>query len=411
MYLPGPGLEFVGEEELREVAEALQTRQMWRYRFDPDEPPSKVYQFEREMERTIGVRHAIGTNSCTSALLAGFSALGLGPGDEVIAPGYTFIASLAAIVHAKATPVLAEIDESLTLDPEDVVRKITPRTKAILAVHMLGATADLDALQHVARKHGLLLIEDVAQACGASYHGAAAGSIGAFGAFSLNIFKVITAGDGGVLTTNDQRLYERAFAFHDHGSKPLRDGIIDEDSLIGLNLRMHELTGAVALAQVRKLPRILDALRRRKSLFEDSLRDIPGVGFRRVPDPAGDAGTTLTLLFKDTARADRVATAIGSKTLIRSGKHYYGNMPQLLNKRLAAASCPFACPSHPSTVDYRAGMLPRTDDILSRALSLSVGVTDSYLGTDFGVTVMTPESDVPAKADEFRRRTEAALED
>jgi dTDP-4-amino-4,6-dideoxygalactose transaminase len=196
--------------------------------------------FERACESLMKVKHCLALNSCTSALLAGLSGLGIGPGDEVIVPGYTFIASIAAVTYARAIPVLAEIDESLTLDPQDVERKIGPRTRAMIAVHMLGAPCDMDALREIAARHKLFLIEDVAQACGGSYKGAPLGSSGDFGAFSLNIFKTITAGDGGLFTTGSTPLYERAFAFHDHGSKPLRLGLADADSMLGLNLRMNE---------------------------------------------------------------------------------------------------------------------------------------------------------------------------
>src|ERR1051325_8760136 len=176
-----PGWHLIGDEELEEVTAVLRLRELSRYRFnDPtgDAPPSRVYQFERACEALMRVKHCLAVNSCTSALLAGLSALGVGPGDEVIVPGYTFIASIAAIAYARAIPVLAEIDDSLTLDPSDVERRITSRTKAILAVHMLGAPCDMDALIHIADRHGLLIIEDVAQACGGSYRGRPLGSLG-----------------------------------------------------------------------------------------------------------------------------------------------------------------------------------------------------------------------------------------
>jgi dTDP-4-amino-4,6-dideoxygalactose transaminase len=407
--MPGPGLQLIGDEELEQLIDVIRSGYFSRYRFADDGTavePSKVFLFEQEFAAALGARHAIGMNSCTSALLAGLSALDLGPGDEVIVPGYTFIASIAAVAYARSTPIFAEIDESLCLDPEDVERKITPRTRAILVVHMQGACGDLGAILDVARRHGLRVVEDVAQAGGGSWQGKALGTLGDVGAFSLNVFKVITAGDGGVLVTGDSDLYERAFAFHDHGAKPLRLGVADQDSLLGLNFRMHELTGAVALAQVRRLPGILEALRRRKRIFQECIADLPGIRFRPLSDPEGDCATTLTLLFDSAGQAQAMAAALGTKTLIQSGKHYYGNMPQILNRRMpGSAACPFTCPGHPSTADYRPGMLPRTDDVLSRSISLSIGVRDSYLGTDFGVDILTSEDDVRARAEEFRRRT------
>ena len=406
--MPGPGLYFIGSEELNEVTEVLTSRELSRYRFNGSgtESVSKVYQFERECESTLNVQHCLALNSCTSALLAGLSALGIGPGDEVIVPGYTFIASIAAVAYARAVPVLAEIDESLTLDPRDVEAKIGPRTKAILAVHMLGAPCKLDELKSIARRHNLFLIEDVAQACGASYKGAALGTIGDFGAFSLNIFKTITAGDGGMLTTNTTRVYERAFAFHDHGAKPFRQGVLDDGSLLGLNFRMNELVGAVALAQIRKLQKIVATLQYKKKVFKELLSQLGGLQFRAENDPDGDCGTVLALLFDSRKRAEAIAEALGSKTLLQSGKHYYGNMVQLLNKNMPAAEgCPFRCPHFSTDITYSKQMLPRTDDILSRAVCLSIGVSDSYLGTDFGINVLDDEDAIRQKAREFDHRT------
>ena len=407
--MSGPGWHFIGKEELDEVTEVLTSKHLIRYRFDSDAGenyPTKVYQFERETESLFKVKHCLALNSCTSALLAGMAAMGIGSGDEVIVPGYTFIATIAAVAYARAIPVLAEIDDSLTLDPQDVKRKITSRTKAIIAVHMLGVSCNMDALQKVAREHNLLLIEDVAQACGGSFHGKRLGSIGDVGAFSLNFFKIITAGDGGMLTTSKTEVYDRAFAFHDHGFKPFRQGVVDDDSILGLNLRMSELVGAVALAQLRKLGRILELLRQKKKVFKDALLQIPRLNFRQLHDPAGDCATVLALIFDSCEKAAAVAAALNSKILQQSGKHYYGNMIQLLNKRMPnQKGCPFNCGSYPSSVEYIAHMLPRTDDILSRVVCLSVGVRDSYLGTDFGIDVYMDEEAILSKAKEFQRLT------
>jgi dTDP-4-amino-4,6-dideoxygalactose transaminase len=410
--MPGPGWYFIDGEEERLVAEVIGSRELSRYRFDqgPDDAPSMVWHFEREVERYLGVPHCLGTNSCTTALLTALSALGIGPGDEVIVPGYTFIASIAAIVYARAVPVLAEVDDSLTLDPDDVRRKITPRTRAILCVHMLGAPCDMDALEAIAREHGLLLVEDVAQACGGEYRGRRLGSFGDAGAFSLNVFKTITAGDGGWLAVRDRDVYERAFAFHDHGFKPHRMGVADAESVLGLNFKMHELTGAVALAQVRKLPRILDAVRTQKRSLAEAIGEVGRSRPRRLNDAAGECGSLLVLTFDGAATAREVAEALGVCTLLDSGRHYYGAMPQLLHRRVPYADgCPFDCAAHPTERTYHRGMLPRTDDLLSRSVALSVGVVDSYLGAGFGVNVRSSPHEVRQVAEEFHRRTAAIL--
>ncbi|MGH3697359.1 MAG: DegT/DnrJ/EryC1/StrS family aminotransferase [Pseudonocardiaceae bacterium] len=399
--MAGPGYSFLGEEEAALVQRVLAGWQLSRYRFDePDSAEqSMVFSLEREFEQRMGARHCIAVNSGTSALLASLAALGVGPGDEVIVPGYTFIATIAAVVHRGAIPVLAEIDDSLTLDPEDVLRRITPSTKAIIAVHMLGVPCAMDELRTIADDHGLVLVEDVAQACGARYRNRSLGTIGDAGAFSLNPFKIITAGDGGLITCNDDQVYERAFAFHDHGFKPFRQGVVDADSLFGMNLRMHELSGAVALGQLRKIDDILATLRRQKTMFSDAIGDLPGVARRRLNDADGECCSLLVLRFASVEASAAVAARLGTSTLIDSGRHYYGNMPQLLGRRMPTTSeCPFSCAAHPTAYRYEPHMLPRTDDLLARSIALSVGVVDGYLGSGFGIGPSSSPDDIAAAA-------------
>jgi len=210
--MPGPGFEWIGKEEEVEVLDVLRSR--WLFRYGDEKNPAfkhKVKTLEQMVQDKFGVRHALAVSSGTAALVTSLSALGIGPGDEVIVPGYTFIASISSVIVARAVPVLAEVDQSLTLDVKDVESKITPRTKAIMAVHMLGNPCDLDKLIQLARKHNITLIEDAAQAFGASYKGRRVGTIGRIGIYSFNIFKTINAGDGGMVVTDDDELYFRAF--------------------------------------------------------------------------------------------------------------------------------------------------------------------------------------------------------
>ncbi len=405
----GPGSYLIGQEEIDEVLDVLKSGELSRYRSGEANGSGvpKVYQFERDFEDFTGAKHCLAVNSGTSALMASMAALGIGPGDEVIVPGYTFVASMSSVIYSRAIPVLAEVDESLTLDPQDVERKITPRTRAIMAVHMLGAPCNMAEITRIAVQHGLYVIEDVCQACGGSYKEDRLGTIGDMGAFSLNVFKTITAGDGGMLVTNDYSSYERAFAFHDQGAKPLRHGLADGGSLIGINLRMNELTGAVALAQLRKIERILTTLRAKKFLFKEELAKIPGLRFRPLHDDAGECATVLGMNFDTRETAVAVAKAIGSKTLDRSGMHYYKNMTQILGRNMPTDhTCPYSCAEHPGDVAFREGMLPKTDDILERTVLLSVGVTDTGLGTDFGINILMDEREILEKAAEFRRLTE-----
>lgn len=221
---PG-GLE-IGEEEKREVLEVLEHKYLFRY-YGPEKHPSKVRQFEVEFTEKIGVKHALAVNSCTSAIISSLVACGVGPGDEVIVPGYTFFASCASVIAAKAIPIIAEVDSSLTMDPDDLEKKITSRTKAVIPVHMRGAPCNMDRIMDIARRHNLSVIEDVAQACGGSYKGKRLGSLGDCNAFSLQYHKIITSGEGGVVTTDDALLYDRAQGYHDSAAcwRPDRFGL------------------------------------------------------------------------------------------------------------------------------------------------------------------------------------------
>ena len=307
--MPGPGFEWIGKEEEKEVLEVLRSR--WLFRYGDEKDPAfkrKVKTLEEMVEQKFGTRHALAVTSGTSALITALSALGIGPGDEVIVPGYTFIASISSIIIARAVPVLAEVDESLTLDPADVERKITPRTKAIMAVHMLGNSCNLDALRAVAEKHRLILIEDAAQAFGGSYKGKRLGTVGKIGIYSFNIFKTINAGDGGMVVTDDDELYFRAFGYHDQGHFPSRSGVeVGNRSIVGQNYRMNEITGAVLIAQFRRLDDIIARLREIKARFRKQIEGIPSLSFRTLNDPAGECNTLLTVFLPSKEAAERLA--------------------------------------------------------------------------------------------------------
>ena len=404
--MPGPGMELIGEEEKREVMEVLESGYLFRYGSEDDPRfKAKVWKLEQEVAAMVGLPYAVAVNSGTSALLVALGGLGIGPGDEVIVPGYTFIASMSSVVYARAVPVLAEVDETLNLDPADVEQRLTPRTKAILAVHMLGNPARLAELKAIADRHGLVLIEDCAQAFGASYRGQMVGSIGRAGTYSFNIFKTITAGDGGMVVTGDEAAYERFFAFHDQGHRPLRQGVeVGLRPMVGLDFRMTELTAAVLLAQLRKVPAILGHLRANKKRFKERIADLPGLRFREITDPEGELATILTVFLPTEEIARSLAKDVGTKVVADSGWHVYNNMEQILEKRtVTPEGCPFSCPLYKGQVTYRQGMLPQTDDILSRSINIGIGVRDAGLGSAFGVTVKDGPEVVDAKAAEFRK--------
>jgi dTDP-4-amino-4,6-dideoxygalactose transaminase len=401
--MPGPGYYWIGEEEKQQVLEVIESKHLNRYgNLDDPHFKAKVVTLEQMVSDRFGVGYSLAVSSGTGALMVALNALGIGPGDEVICPGYTFIASISSVISTGAVPVLAEVDDTFNLDPADVESRITPRTRAIMVVHMLGNPAQLDELKALADRHKLVIIEDSAQAFGATYKGKPVGTIGTVGTYSFNIFKTINAGDGGMIVMDDEQLFETAFAYHDQGHKPLRTGLeIGKRSVIGLNFRMNELTAAVLIAQLGKLDRLLADLRRVKGALKDRLREIPGLQFRRIVDPEGECSTLLVMILPDHKTTEAVARELGTKPLSESGWHVYHNMEHVLSKRQLTAGPPFRSKEFPTTVEYRKGMLPQTDDLLRRSINLSVGVVDPGLGAGFGLHPLATEEEIEQVGDEL----------
>ncbi len=382
--MPGPGVELIGAEETAEVMEVLASGYLSRY--GPSDDPAfgaKVHHVEEAIAGLSGVRYGLGLHGGGSAALwIALLSLGVGDGDEVIVPGFTYVASISAIVYTGATPVLAEVDQTFDLDPADVEAKITPRTAAILVVHMLGAPARLNELKAIADRHGIPLVEDCAQAFGATYEGRGVGGIGTAGTFSFNEYKTITCGDGGMIVTDDEALYERCFAMHDQGHAPYRlESRYAPRPFLGMNFRMTELSGAVLLGQLRKLDLITSHLRANKAIVKEILAEVPMIDYRTLTDPAGDLATHLVVVLPSKETADNVAQEVGALPLSESGWHTYSKMNHLLEKRtITGKGCPFDCaiPGH-SHGEYRAGMLPQTDGLLERSISIGIGVRDPNL--------------------------------
>ncbi|MHA1720107.1 MAG: DegT/DnrJ/EryC1/StrS family aminotransferase [Promethearchaeota archaeon] len=389
--MPGPGMDIIGEEEKKALLEVIESGYLYRYG-DLKDPKfkAKVWNLEQDFAKKMNVNYALAVNSGTSALLTTLWSLGIGPGDEVIVPGYTFIASITSIIFARAIPILAEIDETLTLDPEDIKKKITPRTKAILLVHMLGNPGHIDEIIKIAEENNLILIEDCAQAAGATFHGKSVGTFGKMGIFSLNVYKTITAGDGGIIVTNDENLYKRAFAIHDQGHLPFRQGVEQGNrTILGLNFRMNELTAAVAGAQLKKIDYIKRKLHENKKIIKQELSDIKEIKFRTILDEEGEIATLLIFFMPTAESARKLAKKIGAVTISNSGWHVYNNMEHFLGKMtVTKEGCPFTCPFYEGKeVHYEKGMLPKTDDLLNRAINISVGVSDAGLGSSYGINI------------------------
>jgi dTDP-4-amino-4,6-dideoxygalactose transaminase len=394
--MPGPGSYLIGKEEIKEIMDVMESGHLFRYG-DLNDPAfkHKVHTLEKEFAEYCGVPHALATSSGSSSLLIPLYALGARPGEEVIVPAYTFVASYSTIIYAGFTPVLGEIDESLTLDPNDVERRITSNTKAIMPVHMLGNPCKMNEILEIAERHNLVVIEDCCQAAGASYQGKKLGTMGLTGAFSLNVFKTITAGDGGMIITRDRDLYEHMFAIHDQGHTPSRAGVqVGDRHILGLNFRANEVTGAVALAQLRKIDLITSMLKEKKKKFKEMISAGKGFHFRTLNDEAGAIATVCTVIFEDKKQADRVCQTLGTDTVDHSGWHVYANMEHVLQY--------FRESGRP----IQHGSFPVTDDILSRSVNISIGVVDGGLGAGWGLNIQSGDEEIEQQAAAFLKACE-----
>lgn len=319
-----PGFEFFGEEERKEVNDVLETGILMRYGFDgPRKGIWKAKELEDALCKRLGASYAQLTTSGTSALTTALAALGIGAGDEVIMPSFTFVASFEAVLSVGAVPVIVDVNKTLTLDPEAVRKAISPATKCIMPVHMCGSMADLDALQAICREHKLLLLEDACQSIGASYHGKYLGSIGDAGAFSFDFVKTITCAEGGAVLTSNRNTYLNSDGYSDHGHDHQgSDRGAETHPFLGYNFRISELHAAVGLAQFRKLDTFLSIQKKNHQVLQDALALIPEVDFREIPDPAGDSHTFLSW-FLPTAELTRAVIAELKSRNILAGNFYW----------------------------------------------------------------------------------------
>jgi 8-amino-3,8-dideoxy-alpha-D-manno-octulosonate transaminase len=294
-----PGFELFGAEERKELQDVLDNGVLMRYGFDAMRNGHwKAKEFEGLIKEKFEAKHAQLTTSGTTALNLALSVLGIGFGDEVIVPSFTFVASFEAILLAGAIPVFVDIDESLTLDPIAVEKAITPKTKAIMVVHMCGAMANMDALMEISNKHNIKLVEDACQAIGGGYKGKMLGSIGHAGCFSFDYVKTITCGEGGAVITNDEKLAILADNFTDHGHDHIgNDRGAETHPFVGYNYRQSELHAAVGVAQIKKLDKILAIQRKNKQIIKSILSQIAGLKFRLIHDEAGDNASFLSFFM------------------------------------------------------------------------------------------------------------------
>jgi 8-amino-3,8-dideoxy-alpha-D-manno-octulosonate transaminase len=318
--LSGP--QYYDEEERRELLDVLDGRSPFRWwGIDPKgKPPEKCINFEKEFAAHQRTKYCVAVTSGTTALMTAMAALEVGPGDEVILPAFTWYACYDAVLAAGALPVFAEIDDSMAIDPADIEHRITPRTKVIMAVHILGAPADMDAILAIARKRKVKVLEDCAQAVGVSYKGKPVGSMGDCGIYSFQVNKTISPGEGGAVVMSDPTLFERAARYHDVGM--LRDGharVLGQAAKMkmfaGGQFRMSEFTAAVLRAQLRKLDRIVGDFRDKTTRVTKGIEDLPGIQFRKQNDPAGGLGNWVFIRTSGREQRDQFIKALRAENI------------------------------------------------------------------------------------------------
>ena len=374
-----PGYELFGALERKEVNDVLETGILMRYGFDGARNGVwKSKELEAELCKTFNVAHAQLVSSGTAALTTAMAALGIGSGDEVIMPTFTFVASFEAVLSVGAIPVLVDMDDTLTLSPAAVEAAITSRTKAIMPVHMCGSMAQLDELQAICKKHNLLLLEDACQAIGATYKGRSVGTIGDAGTFSFDFVKIITCAEGGAVLTNNEEIYKKCDQYTDHGHDHMgKDRGADLHPYVGYNYRISELHAAVGLAQVRRLNEFLTLQKRNHRIIYNILKDIKGLTFRRIPDAAGDAGSFLSF-FLPTEDMARDAVAGFAAAGIGGNFYWYDNNWHYIRKWQHLQNASFMNRLHDDqkkqVMHYTNQAFPASDAIMSRCISSSISL-------------------------------------
>lgn len=376
------GCSLYGEEEIALVTEVI--RHQAPFRHYGLKKPHFAEDLEAEAREYLGVRFALALNSGTSALHCAIAALGIGPGDEVILPAFSWWSNFQTVILAGALPVFVEVDGGLMMDPEDFAKKITPRTRAAMVIHFQGASADLERILETAKAHGVAVIEDVAQAVGAAWRGRMLGSIGDIGCFSFQQNKVVTSGEGGLFTTNDPLLFERAVRFHDLGlmrpcfASQLEPGKNPQSTEVGSQFRMSEITAAVALAQWRKLDsRIIGPTRRYWRVLKGELAAAcPGIRFRPTGDEAGDIGIGLFVDCESGARAKRFSDALKAEGIpvgaTSSVNQIVGSRLVQDRKMISPAASPFGKGQQGEHVHYDPTAFPATDRHIARLVCLPI---------------------------------------
>jgi len=372
------GPQFFDEREEEALLEVLESRSPFRF-WGPGKPV-KVLRFEESFGRYMGTQFALGVTSGTAALDCAVAGLGIGPGDEVIVPAYTWWSDYTCVVHAGALPIFADIDRTFNLDPKDFERKITARTKAVIAVHLLGGPCDMDPIMETARKRGVAVLEDCAQCVGGSYRGKKLGAIGDVGIYSFQINKMITSGEGGALVTSDPVIYERAARFHHMGTMHRvfldRVGASRVQTFAGENFRMSEFTGAVLGAQLAKLDSMIAQLRRNAEAIYNGIKNLAGTRLRHRPDLEGDVGYGVYFEMKDKAARDRCIRQLRDLRIPAStltGSVLLPIEESVMNKRTRHRDWPSFSSPEGKSIKYGPDSCRQTLDIFDRFVQVRVG--------------------------------------
>ena len=382
-----PGFEHFGKEEIKEVNDVLETGIMMRYGFDgPRKGIWKAKELEAAICETFGSKYAQLVSSGTAALTTAMCALGIGYGDEVILPSFTFVASFEAVLSVGAVPVFVDVDDSLTLDPVAVRAAITPKTKCIMPVHMCGSMADLDALQAICKEHNLVLLEDACQSIGATYKGKKLGTIGDAGTFSFDFVKTITCAEGGAVMTNREDVYIASDGYSDHGHDHTGvDRGADLHPFIGYNFRISELHAAVGLAQIKKLDNFLAIQKKNHTALKSALSAIPGVSFRKIHDESGDSCTFLSWFLPTEEGTRAVVAELRAQNILAGNFYWFDNNWHYIRKwdhLKNSVTLNGLHPEHKAAVIHHATKdFSPSDAIMSRCISTAIGLvwTDEQL--------------------------------
>lgn len=386
-----PGFEVFGDEEKKEINDVLETGVLFRYEFGAQRKGIfKVLQFEKDFAKYCGAGFSQAVTSGTAALKVALTALGVGPGDEVITQGFTFVATWEAILDVGAIPVFTEVDETLNMDPADLKTKITERTRCIIPVHMLGAMARVEEIVAIGVAHNIPVLEDTAQAVGGRINGQHLGTFGTCGTFSFDSVKTMTTGEGGMIICNDEQMWQDMSEYHDHG----HDHVVNPGGrggegrrFIGFNYRMMELQGAMGIAQLAKLDAMITAQKSHKRRLRAAAEKIPGVRFRTLVDEDGDTATFFAFILETQEQCQRVNAVlaeegVGAINFSENSWHFYPSWEHLhAGASLMASGWPFAEPGGKRRVLYDPKVLPKSADIMGRTLvyPVSIKMSDAQL--------------------------------